>query len=88
MKTIFDFEPTGQELDALGFYSFLTSAALRHVGDMTKAVYLEKVDSETATFDVARLLELRGLDASEYWDKIPKRRDEYRRGFDYMTIPE
>lgn len=87
MKTIFDFEPTGQELDALGFYSFLMSGALRHVGELTKDIYLQKVDSETATFDIARLLEIRGLDASEYWNQIPKRRDEYRRGFDYVTEP-
>ncbi|WP_160111031.1 hypothetical protein [Dysgonomonas sp. Marseille-P4361] len=86
MKTIFDYNPTSDELKAIGFYSFVTSGALGYAGEMTKEVYMQKVPQDKAIFDTALLLEYRNQDASELWAQIPEMHDEYVRGFDYEQI--
>lgn len=84
MKTIFDYKPTSKELTEIGFYSFVTLAAIGIAGDITENLYVEKVPADKAIFDIALLLEYRNLDASEFWEQIPELHDEYIRGFDYV----
>lgn len=83
MKTIFDYNPTSDELKAIGFDSFVTAGALGYTGAMTKDIYMQKVPQDKAIFDTALLLEHRDQDASELWAQIPELYDEYVRGFDY-----
>lgn len=87
MKTIFDYNPTSAELNEIGFYSFVTAGALGVSERMTKAVYIEHVPEDQALFDIALLLEARGLSATEIWAQIPDLYDEYVRGFDYIESP-
>ena len=83
MKTVFDYKPTTDELDDIGFNSFVTLAALGVTGDMTHDKYVENVSEDKAIFDIALLFELRNQDASVFWTQIPQLYDEYMRGFDY-----
>lgn len=83
MKTIFDYNPTTDELNEIGFNSFVTLAALGVADVMTKDIYIQKVPQDKAIFDTALLFEYRNQDASEFWNQIPELYNEYVRGFDY-----
>lgn len=78
METIFDHNPTPEELRAIG------------CGHDTVAWYLEHVHEESAWFDLALLFRERGDARNETraWSHIPERRDEYLRGFDCIDIAD
>ncbi|MCH5305595.1 MAG: hypothetical protein J1E79_03855 [Rikenella sp.] len=76
METIFDHNPTPEELHAIG------------ENFRSREWYLTHVDRETAWFDLALLFQERGDAENETraWSHIPDRHDEYLRGFDYLYI--
>lgn len=86
MSTIFDYNPTPDELEAIGFDSLVTLSALSYIGTMTREVYLERVPLDKAILDIAILHEHRGQDASSFWAQIPDLHDQYVRGFDYELV--
>ena len=75
METIFDHNPTPEELRAIGCDWF------------TPAQYSLKSE-ETAWFDLVLLFRERGDTEGEAraWSHIPERRDEFFRGFDCLDV--
>lgn len=88
MQTIFDYNPTNDELNAIGFFSFPTMISLCHVGEVTKEIYLSNIAPDKAIFDIAILHEHRKQDAATYWSQIPELHAEYVRGFDNDAIAQ
>lgn len=78
METIFDHNPTTEELEVTG-NNF-----------RSREWYFAHVDEETAWFDLALLFRERGDTKGEAraWSHIPGRRDEYLRGFDCLEIED
>lgn len=75
METIFDHNPTPEELRAIGRDWFPRNEYL-------------KLSEESAWFDLAMLFRERGDAKNETraWNHIPERRDEYLRGFDCLEV--
>ncbi|OJV50523.1 MAG: hypothetical protein BGO31_14265 [Bacteroidetes bacterium 43-16] len=90
METIFDFNPTGNELKAIGIDSL--NLSMRHGVEVSDPITDNnyKVSQEDAYFDIALLLEYRNDKdrAAEYWAMIPDRHSEYLLGFDFESIAE
>ena len=82
-KTIFDYNPTKQELYELGFGGFSTFLSTG-ITSITKEQYIEKIPADRALFDIAVLLEIRGETdkANDIWAQIPELHTEYKLGFD------
>lgn len=76
METIFDHNPSREELTATG-NNF-----------RSRDWYLAHADEETAWFDLALLFQGRGDAENEKraWSHIPERRDEFFRGFDCLDV--
>lgn len=77
METIFDHNPTPEELRAIGRDWFPCDEYL-------------KLSEESAWFDLALLFRERGDTEGEAraWSHIPGRRDEYLRGFDCLEVED
>lgn len=90
METIFDHNVTPKEIKHLDFLG--EWACIRHGIDfdmpITPQSYKKQISKEGAIFDIAILLEHRGIDASKYWEMIPELAQEYRLGKDYFIDPE
>lgn len=87
--TIFDFNPTEEELHEIGLYSSIGSYPFPSEGKITKELYLDRVkEHEQRIFDIGLLHEKRGLDASVFWEQIPFLYQQYKWGFDDIAIPE
>ena len=90
METIFDFNPTVSELEAIGIDSI--SMTLRHGINLSDTVskdsYLNAVSQDDTYFDLALLFEFRNhqKQADEYWAKINERHQQYLLGFDDLVI--
>ena len=76
METIYDHNPTAEELKNRGYDVF------------SKEWYLNNACEETIWIDLAMLFRERGNTKSEMlaWDNIPYRRDEFLRGFDVIEL--
>lgn len=89
MLTIFDFEPTTQEIEEIGF-NYLTMALRlgQSVESPTKNFYLQNIKEKWAMFDIAVLLSERGRqeEANVYFSQIPEIAEEYLLGFDTEAI--
>lgn len=77
METIFDHNPTPEELRAIGRDWF------------PRDEYL-KLSAESLWFDLALLFRERGDAENEarVWEYIPNRRGEYLRGFDCLELED
>lgn len=76
METIYDHNPTHEELEAIGKNS------------LPKEEYLKILDHESAWFGLALLFRHRNDTKNEKraWSHIPDRRDEFLRGFDVIDL--
>jgi len=88
MKTIFDYNPTDNELvELFGFDKKSDSMAYGFsVFLLPVADYLNENSAEGKLLDVAKLLDLRGLtqEALEIWKQIPDIARQYKCGFDFI----
>jgi hypothetical protein len=90
METIFNYNPTLQELNDIRFDSL--SLCLKFGIDineeLTPAIYEKVISQENAYYDLACLFEFRKdfIKANYYWEKLPV---EYKRngvGFDNVQV--
>lgn len=89
METLFDFNPTAQELEDIAFFYLLLPVKFDQMpSSSNKAFYLERIKPEWAKYDIAALHEERGDQetADKYWAQIPTLAKEYRQQ-DYFTLP-
>lgn len=90
MVTIFDFNPTPQELIDIRFdaLSLCLKFGIDTDKELTPELYKELVTQQNAYYDLAVLFEFRGdtKTANEYWDKLPKEVKENGLGFDSVNI--
>jgi hypothetical protein len=90
METIFDFNPTTQELIDIRHDAF--SLCLKFGIDtdkkLTPALYKELITQENAYYDLAVLFEFRDDQdkANEYWKKLPKELQSDGLGYDCANI--
>ncbi|WP_374166540.1 hypothetical protein [Arcticibacter sp. MXS-1] len=90
MKTIFDFNPTNEEMFDL--FSYDKDARTLICGFSVLPVPLERYQESASDkgkiFDIALLLEHRNdPKAKKYWAKIPDIEQQYRWEFDDQQIP-
>lgn len=90
METIFDHNPTQQELNDLRFdaLSFCQKFGIDLATELTKDLYLEHITQQNAYYDIACLFEFRGdLETAEkYWSKLPSHIRYDGLGNDYSII--
>ncbi|MBS1535325.1 MAG: hypothetical protein JST78_09625 [Bacteroidetes bacterium] len=90
MVTIFDFNPTPQELVDIRFdaFSLCLKFGIDTEKELTPELYKELVTQENAYYDIAVLFEFRGDEntANEYWKKLPKELQENGLGFDSLNV--
>lgn len=90
METIFDYNPTDEELVELFGYDKQTESMA--YGFSVFLLPIKTYDQENSNdgklLDLAKLLELRGLQeaAKEIWANIPDIESQYRSGFDYREV--
>jgi hypothetical protein len=86
METIYGFEPTQQELDEIGIdnISLILSHGVNIADPIEPEAYRQLVSQEGAYFHLALFFECRSNKrrANFYWRKIPRKHEEYLRGFD------
>lgn len=89
METIFDFNPTEQELIDIQFdaHSLCLKFGIETKKDLTPSLYKELVNQQQAHYDLALLFEFRNdsKKANEFWNKVPKEWKENLLGADYQT---
>lgn len=90
METIFDFNPTAQELIDIRFdaFSLCLKFGIDTNKELTPELYKELVSQENAYYDIAVLFEFRNNQdkANEYWAKLPKELQSEGLGFDCVEI--
>ncbi|WP_316851183.1 hypothetical protein [Pedobacter agri] len=90
METIFDYNPTDEELVKLFDYDRQSDSMSYgfSVFSLPNKDYDKENSDEGKLFDIAKLLELRGMkkEASTIWSKIPDVQRQYKGGFDYEQI--
>jgi len=91
MKTIFDYNPTQEELiDLFGLDKESDSMAYGFsVFLLPNKTYDQENSEEGKLLDLAKLFEFRGLEseAKEIWAKIPDVERQYRGGIDHTIKP-
>lgn len=91
METIFDYNPTTQELNDIRFdaLSLCLKFGIELKEELTPETYKNLISQENAYYDLAVLFEFREnqVKANEYWQKLPKEVNEYGLGFDNLEIP-
>jgi hypothetical protein len=91
MITIFDFNPTTQELIDIQFdsHSLCLKFGIETDKNLTPELYKELINQQQSFYDLALLFEFRNDSkaASKYWEKVPKEWKENFLGVDYETIP-
>lgn len=89
METIFDFNPSDDELiDILGYNQQTREIQLPLWGGVVSVnKYNSSVSNEGRIFNIALLLESRNDErAKEYWAQIPEIEQQYRLGLDNDQI--
>ncbi|AOW09506.1 hypothetical protein [Flavobacterium gilvum] len=90
MITIFDFNPTPQELIDIRFdaLSLCQKFGIDTNKELTPELYKELVSQENAYYDLAVLFEFRNdqAKADEYWAKHPKSYQTDGLGFDCLDV--
>jgi hypothetical protein len=90
METIFDYNPTDQELNDIRFdaFSLCQKFGIDTDKELTPELYLELVSQENAYYDLAVLFEFRNdqQKANEFWAKLPKELQSEGLGFDCINI--
>jgi hypothetical protein len=90
METIFNYNPTPQELSDIRFdaLSFCQKFGIDIPGELTRELYLELITQENAYYDLACLFEFRGdlETANKYWSKLPANLKYDGLGNDYALI--
>jgi len=90
METIFNYNPTPQELNNIRFDSFslCLKFGIETEKELTPKLYKELVSQENAYYDLAVLFEFRKDQdkANEYWAKLPKELKTEGLGFDCIDI--
>lgn len=90
METIFDHNPTPQELIDIRFdaLSLCQKFGIDTDKELTPKLYIELVSQENAYYDLAVLFEFREdqTKADEYWSKLPKELQSDGLGFDCINI--
>ncbi|REG93010.1 hypothetical protein [Flavobacterium aquicola] len=76
METIFNYNPSLQELSDIRFdsLSLCLKFAIDIEEELTPAIYKKLISQENAYYDLACLFEFRGDEdkANEYWSKLPE----------------
>ncbi|GAB4020214.1 hypothetical protein GCM10028808_60600 [Spirosoma migulaei] len=91
METIFDYQPTPEEIEECGFLD--SWQCIRHglefPDPLTKEWYLAMITQEATYFDLYLLFTYRKNTrvASWYFTLIPVKVQDYILGFDYLIIP-
>lgn len=90
MTTIFDYNPTDQELIDIRFdaFSLCLKFGIDTNKELTPELYKELVTQENAYFDLAVLFEFRNDQdkANEFWAKLPAELKSDGLGFDSLEI--
>lgn len=90
METIFDFNPTPQELIDIRFdaFSLCLKFGIDTDKELTPELYKELISQENAYYDLAVLFEFRNdqAKADQYWSKLPKEYKSQGLGFDCADI--
>jgi len=90
MKTIFDYNPTSQELIDIRFdvLSLCLKFGIETTETLTPELYKKLVSQDNAYYDLAVLFEFREdqTKADEYWSKLPKATQLSGLGFDCVNI--
>jgi hypothetical protein len=91
METIFDYNPTTQELNDIRFdaLSLCLKFGIEIKDELTPAIYKKMISQKNAYYDLAVLFEFRKNDnkANQYWEKLPKTYKINGLGFDnYIKI--
>lgn len=90
METIFDYNPTDQELNDIRFdaFSLCQKFGIDTDKELTPELYLELVSQENAYYDLATLFEFRNdqTKAKEFWAKLPKELQFEGLGSDCINI--
>ncbi|PXY44511.1 hypothetical protein [Flavobacterium hydrophilum] len=90
MITIFDYNPTDQELNDIRFdaLSLCQKFGIDTDKELTPELYLELVSQENAYYDLAVLFEFRNDQekADEFWAKLPKELQSDGLGYDCVNI--
>jgi hypothetical protein len=90
MITIFDHNPTDQELNDIRFdaLSLCQKFGIDTDKELTPELYLELVSQENAYYDLAVLFEFRNdqAKANEFWAKLPKELQSEGLGYDCINI--
>lgn len=90
MITIFDHNPTDQELIDIRFdaFSLCQKFGIDTDKELTPELYIELVSQENAYYDLAVLFEFRNdqKKADEFWAKLPKELQSDGLGYDCINI--
>jgi hypothetical protein len=90
MISIFDFEPSQQELNNVRFDSLSLCQKFGIEIDqlLTPELYLDLVSQQNAYYDLAILFEYRNdqVKSDEFWAKLPKKLRYKYVGFDYEIV--
>jgi hypothetical protein len=90
MKTIFDYNPTPQELSDIRFdaLSLCLKFGIETTKTLTPELYKELVSQDNAYYDLACLFEFRDdqTKADEYWNKLPKDMQLNGLGYDCANV--
>ncbi len=90
MISIFDFEPSQQELKNIRFdsLSLCQKFGIEIDKPLTPELYLELVSQQNAYYDLAILFEYRNdqVKSDEFWAKLPKKLRHKYLGFDYEIV--
>lgn len=90
MKTIFNYNPTAQELSDIRFdsLSLCLKFGIEIKGELTPLSYKKAISRQNAYYDLACLFEFRNdlIRANEYWNKLPQETKKNGLGFDNKNI--
>ncbi|MDN3672629.1 hypothetical protein QWY99_22085 [Flavobacterium branchiarum] len=90
MITIFNYNPTDQELSDIRFdaFSLCQKFGIDTDKELTPELYLNLVSQENAYYDLAVLFEFRKdqKKADEFWAKLPKELQSGGLGYDCLNI--
>ncbi|MES2238873.1 MAG: hypothetical protein V4497_01310 [Bacteroidota bacterium] len=90
METIFDHNPTPQELIDIRFdaFSLCLKFGIETTETLTPELYQKLITQENAWYDLAVLYEFREnqTKANEFWNKLPKEAYQNGLGFDCISI--
>jgi len=90
METIFNYNPTLQELSDIRFdsLSLCLKFGINIKEELTPAIYKKLISQENAYYDLACLFEFRNNKekANQYWRKLPEAHKTKGLGYDNLEI--